>query len=74
MPQGVVKWFDAKKGFGFIEGSEEGKDIFVHYSSIEGEGFRSLKDGDAVQFDLEDSARGPQAKHVRRMAEVPTGH
>lgn len=67
MPQGVVKWFDSKKGFGFIEGAEQGKDIFVHYSAIEGEGFRSLKDGDAVQFDLEDSSRGPQAKHVRRL-------
>jgi cold shock CspA family protein len=66
MPSGVVKWFDVKKGFGFIQGPDGGKDIFVHYSSIEGEGFRSLKDGETVEFELADSDRGPQACNVRR--------
>ena len=67
MPTGVVKWFDAKKGFGFILGSEDGKDIFVHYSSILGEGFRTLKDGERVEYELSDSDRGPQARNVRRL-------
>ena len=67
MPNGVVKWFDVKKGFGFIQAPQGGKDIFVHYTSIEGEGFRSLKDGDAVEYELADSDRGPQAKNVRRV-------
>ncbi len=66
MVTSTVKWFDSKKGFGFIVGSEEGKDIFVHYSNIEDEGFRSLKEGEAVEFDLVDSEKGPQAHHVRR--------
>jgi len=50
MPSGVVKWFDVKKGFGFIAGPKDGKDVFVHYSSIEGEGFKSLKDGEMVEY------------------------
>ncbi|HEY3241888.1 MAG TPA: cold shock domain-containing protein [Phycisphaerae bacterium] len=66
MPSGVVKWFDSKKGFGFIDGGKDGKDVFVHYTSIEGEGFRSLKDGDVVEYDIVDSERGPQARNVRR--------
>jgi cold shock protein len=70
MATGTVKWFDSKKGFGFIQGEQEGKDIFVHYTSIEGEGFRSLKDGEPVDFDLVESEKGLQAQHVRRMAKV----
>ena len=66
MVTGTVKWFDCKKGFGFIRGNEEGKDIFVHYTSIEGEGFRSLKDGEPVEFDLVESGKGLQAHNVRR--------
>ena len=66
MAHGVVKWFDARKGFGFIQGPDGGKDIFVHYSAIEGDGFKSLKEGDQVDFDLNDSDKGPQAQHVRR--------
>jgi cold shock CspA family protein len=68
MPHGVVKWFDSRKGFGFIRGNEGEPDIFVHFSSIEGEGFRSLKDGDAVDYELVDSEKGPQARNVRRAA------
>lgn len=66
MATGTVKWFDCKKGFGFIRRPEEDKDIFVHYTSIEGEGFRSLKDGEAVEFELVESEKGLQAHHVRR--------
>jgi cold shock CspA family protein len=66
MPTGVVKWFDSQKGFGFIRGEDGGADVFVHYSSIEGEGFRSLKDGDPVEYELAESEKGPQARNVRR--------
>ena len=72
MPDGVVKWFDARKGFGFICGPEGGKDIFVHYSCIEGEGFRSLKDGEPVNYELVDSDKGPQARNVRRQSDAPS--
>ncbi len=64
---GKVKWFDAKKGFGFIE-HEGGKDVFVHYSSIGGDGFRTLEDGEQVEFDLIDSDKGLQAQNVMRVA------
>lgn len=69
MPSGVIKWFDNKKGFGFIVGSEDGRDIFVHYSAIEGDGFRTLKDGERVEFELVQSDKGPQARNVRRVEE-----
>jgi cold shock protein len=72
MVTGTVKWFDSKKGFGFIEGPEQGKDIFVHYTSIEGEGFRSLKDGEAVEFELVESDKGLQAHQVRRCTPART--
>ena len=65
MDVGTVKWFDSKKGFGFIKGPEEGHDIFVHYTSIEGEGFRSLKNGETVEFEMVESDKGLQAHHVR---------
>ena len=67
MPTGNVKWFDSKKGFGFII-NPEGKDVFVHFSSIEGEGFRSLKDGEAVDYEQIQGEKGLLAQHVRRMA------
>jgi CspA family cold shock protein len=73
MVTGTVKWFDSKKGFGFItrEGTEG--DIFVHYTNIEGEGFRSLKDGEVVEFELVQSEKGLQAHHVRRAVVHPAG-
>jgi len=71
MPNGVVKWFDVKKGFGFIAGPPDGKDVFVHYSAIQGEGFKSLKDGEEVEYELMDSEKGPQAKSVQRLNPRP---
>ncbi len=63
---GAVKWFDAKKGFGFIVGPE-GKDVFVHFSSIEGDGFRTLKDGEMVEYELTTGDKGLHAKAVIRL-------
>ena len=67
MARGTVKWFDAKKGFGFIVGPE-GKDVFVHFSSIEGDGFRSLKDGEQVEYEPIEGDKGLSAQHVKRLA------
>lgn len=63
MYKGTVKWFDDKKGFGFIE-QENGPDVFVHHSAIQASGFRSLKEGDIVTFDIEQGKKGPAAKDV----------
>ena len=64
MKEGIVKWFNDSKGYGFIE-KDEGGDVFVHFSSIVGDGFRSLSEGQRVQFDEEMGAKGPQAKSVK---------
>jgi CspA family cold shock protein len=66
MPNGTVKWFDSKKGFGFILNAE-GKDVFVHFSSIEGDGFRSLKDGEQVEYEQISGDKGLLAKAVKRL-------
>jgi CspA family cold shock protein len=66
MHTGTVKWFDVKKGFGFII-NPEGKDVFVHFSSIEGDGFRTLKDGDQVEYEEVDSGKGLAARNVKRI-------
>ncbi len=65
MLQGQVKWFDPKKGYGFIVGPE-GKDVFVHFSQIKGDGFRSLKDGEQVDYELVEGDKGLQAREVHR--------
>jgi len=66
MAKGVVKWFNDAKGFGFIE-QENGQDVFVHFSSIQGDGFKSLVEGEQVTFDVIDGAKGPQAANVVKM-------
>jgi len=63
---GTVKWFNAEKGYGFIT-TEEGADIFVHFSSIGGEGFKSLDEGQAVSFEVVEGDRGPQASNVEKI-------
>lgn len=63
MATGKVKWFDDAKGYGFIERAE-GEDVFVHYSAIAGEGYRSLTEGSEVEFDIEEDAKGPRAANV----------
>jgi CspA family cold shock protein len=63
MAQGTVKWFNESKGFGFVT-SEDGSDVFVHYSSIQGEGFKTLAEGDRVSFDIEKGPKGPKAINV----------
>ncbi len=64
--QGKVKWFNAEKGFGFIE-SEEGNDVFVHFSAIQGQGFKTLEEGQTVEFDVVQGERGLQAANVVRV-------
>ena len=66
MAQGIVKWFNDRKGYGFIS-QEDGNDVFVHYSSIEAEGFKTLAEGDRVDFEIQDTDRGPEAKSVKKM-------
>ena len=65
MEQGTVKWFNAEKGFGFIE-REGGDDVFVHFSAIQGEGFKTLDEGQEVTFEVEQGQRGPQATNVQK--------
>ncbi|AAP29078.1 cold shock protein CspC [Bacillus tropicus] len=64
--QGRVKWFNAEKGFGFIE-REDGDDVFVHFSAIQQDGYKSLEEGQQVEFDIVDGARGPQAANVVKL-------
>lgn len=64
MPKGTIKWFNEKKGFGFIS-KEDGSDVFVHYSGIIGNGFRTLKEGQRVEFEIESSDKGPRAVSVK---------
>jgi CspA family cold shock protein len=64
--QGKVKWFNAEKGYGFIE-TEEGGDVFVHFSAIQMDGYKALEEGQTVEFDIVQGARGPQAANVTRL-------
>ena len=68
MATGVVKWFSNQKGYGFItpEGSESGKEVFVHYSVIQGDGFKTLAEGDKVEFEVTSGPKGEQATNVRK--------
>lgn len=66
MPEGTVKWFNESKGFGFIS-REEGGDVFVHFSSIQGDGFKTLAEGDKVSFEIEDGDKGPKAVNVVKL-------
>ncbi|MBP3890742.1 MAG: cold-shock protein [Solobacterium sp.] len=66
MATGKVKWFNAEKGYGFIT-SDEGTDVFVHYSAIQSEGFKTLDEGQSVSFDVTESDRGPQASNVVKL-------
>jgi CspA family cold shock protein len=70
--RGNVKWFDPKKGYGFIVGPT-GQDVFVHYSQIQGDGFRSLKDGEPVDYELIQGEKGWQARTVQRLSPVADG-
>ena len=63
MQKGTVKWFNAEKGYGFIQ-SEGGEDVFVHFSAIQGEGYKTLEEGQAVEFEVVQGAKGPQAANV----------
>ncbi|RJQ82263.1 cold-shock protein [Pseudonocardiaceae bacterium YIM PH 21723] len=64
MVEGAVKWFNSDKGYGFIERRDGGADVFVHFSGIEGTGFRTLEEGQAVEFDIAQGQKGPQATNV----------
>ncbi len=66
MKQGTVKWFNNQKGYGFIS-DEEGNDVFVHYSGLTGEGFKSLEEGQKVEFEVVEGAKGPQAVNVTKL-------
>ncbi|MCB2830482.1 cold-shock protein [Streptococcus dysgalactiae] len=67
MAQGTVKWFNAEKGFGFIS-TENGQDVFAHFSEIQTNGFKTLEEGQKVEFDVEEGQRGPQAVNITKLA------
>ena len=69
MPQGTVKWFNADKGYGFIA-VDGGRDVFVHFSAIQADGYRTLEEGQRVELEIEQSERGPQASSVRPVREL----
>ena len=66
MAHGTVKWFSDQKGYGFVTPDDGSKDVFIHYSAIQGDGFKSLKEGDKVEFEVTQGPKGPQASNVTR--------
>ena len=68
MATGTVKWFDERKGYGFIEQDGGGEDVFVHFSALQGEGYKTLDEGQQVQFDIVAGQKGPQAANVAKMS------
>ena len=67
MTTGTIKWFNDAKGFGFISRGDGEKDVFVHFSAIQGDGYRSVQEGDQVEFEVSQGAKGPQASNVRKV-------
>ena len=67
MNNGTVKWFNAQKGYGFITNDANGEEVFVHFSAINADGFKSLEEGQEVEYDVTEGAKGPQAANVRRI-------
>ena len=74
MATGKVKWFNDQKGFGFIQADQTSKDVFVHHTVIEGDGYKTLSDGETVEYDCEESAKGLKATRVKRLSTVPAEH
>jgi len=70
MARGKVKWFDEKKGYGFVT-ADGGRDAFAHYSEVSGDGFKTLKEGEEVEFDVEETSKGPKARKIRRLNPAP---
>ena len=68
MPRGTVKWFSDQKGYGFITPEDGSKDVFVHHTAIKGEGFRTLREGQQVEFEITQGPKGPQASNVMKLA------
>ena len=67
MAKGVVKWFSNQKGYGFITPESSGKEVFVHYSAVQGDGYKTLAEGDKVEFDITNGPKGEQATNVRKV-------